>query len=166
MIENSQSTSVSAAAINQLSQLQIVSDLTALDHVLVWFDHLLLPSMGGPVWDHFWVQCKTILAEGFTNAVRHAHRTCPRETLVTIAVTLEPQALELCIWDQGPPFDLQKKLMEIKSRHDLYADGGRGLMIMDSLADQLEYGRLPDQRNCLRVRKAYPAGLSIGPKAV
>lgn len=149
---------MSSPAIEQSNQLQVVSDLGALDRVLVWFDHLCLPTMQGPVWSHFWVQCKTVLAEGFTNAVRHAHRGYPRETPVMIVVILHAQSLEMCIWDSGPPFDLQQKLADLQARHDLYADSGRGLMIMESLTDQMEYCRYPDRRNCLRVIKAYPKG--------
>jgi len=162
LIEDNRPSSINATAIAQSSQLQVASDLTALDPVLVWFDQLCLPGMSGPAWSHFWVQCKTVLAEGFTNAVRHAHKGYPRETLVTIAVTFQAQGIEICIWDSGPPFDFQQKLKELQAQHDLYADGGRGLMIMDSLADRLEYCRLPDRRNCLRVLKSYPVeGTSI-----
>ncbi|WP_448564587.1 ATP-binding protein [Trichothermofontia sp.] len=149
---------MNSPALERSSQLQVVSDLAALDDVLAWFDQLCLPTMQGPVWSRFWVQCKTILAEGFTNAVRHAHRGYPHETIVIIVVTLRSQSLEMCIWDSGAPFDLRKKLAELQMCHDLYADGGRGLMIMDSLTDEMAYDCYPNGRNCLRVSKAYPIG--------
>jgi serine/threonine-protein kinase RsbW len=58
--------------------LEVNTDLTALTEVLQWFDRLEYLSI--PLED--WLACKLTLAEGFTNAVRHAHKNLTAETPV------------------------------------------------------------------------------------
>lgn len=58
--------------------LQVNSDIRAVTQVLEWVEELEnLPIPEGVL--H---QCKLALVEGFTNAVRHAHKTLPSETLL------------------------------------------------------------------------------------
>lgn len=127
------------------------SDLKALDQVLSWFDQFNQESIPKKVW----IQCQLVLAEGFTNAVRHAHKNLPNNVLIDIEVTLFPDALELRIWDQGPPFDLEKRFQEVKTTVDVQAGGGRGIAILQKIADKLSYTRTSDNRNCLLIIKAY-----------
>ncbi len=127
------------------------SDLKALDQVLTWFDQFNQPSIPKKVW----LQCQLALAEGFTNAVRHAHKNLPTNVLLDIEVTLFPQALELRIWDQGPPFDLEKRVQEFEKTVDEKAGGGRGIYLLQKIADKLSYTRTSDNRNCLLIVKAF-----------
>ncbi|MEG3936651.1 ATP-binding protein [Microcoleus sp. S36b_A3] len=57
-------------------------------------------------------QCKLATIEGFTNAVRHAHKNLPLETPINLEITVFSERLEVKIWDMGEPFDLQAKLIE------------------------------------------------------
>ncbi|MEG4252825.1 ATP-binding protein [Microcoleus sp. Pol10D4] len=57
-------------------------------------------------------QCKLATIEGFTNAVRHAHKNLPIETPINLEITVFSERLEVKIWDMGEPFDLQAKLIE------------------------------------------------------
>ncbi|MEG4086414.1 ATP-binding protein [Microcoleus sp. POL10_C6] len=57
-------------------------------------------------------QCKLATIEGFTNAVRHAHKNLPLETPINLEITVFNERLEVNIWDMGEPFDLQAKLIE------------------------------------------------------
>jgi serine/threonine-protein kinase RsbW len=50
--------------------------------------------------------------EGFTNAVRHAHKNLPRETPIELEITVFNERLEIKIWDSGKPFDFKAKLKE------------------------------------------------------
>ena len=50
--------------------IQVPSDLKALDQVLFQFNKIYQASI--PQKD--WLQCQLALVEGFTNAVRHAHQ--------------------------------------------------------------------------------------------
>jgi serine/threonine-protein kinase RsbW len=50
--------------------LETATSLDMLADVLAWFGKLQPPSIPKSVW----LRCQLALAEGFTNAVRHAHR--------------------------------------------------------------------------------------------
>jgi len=135
----------------QKSSLQVNTDLNALMQVLSWFDQFNAP----PLIYQTWLQCQLAIAEGFTNAVRHAHRGQPLETVIELEVRLFTDRLEIRIWDQGLPFNLNQRLQEIPQEIDCYAEGGRGLRLMQRIADSLSYTRTPDHRNCLLIIKHY-----------
>ena len=132
------------------SHLRTNTDLYALAQVLAWFDQFNQPIVPHSVW----LQCQLALAEGFTNAVRHAHKDCAKDTAIDILVRASHQSLEIQIWDCGVGFDLEKMLSKL-SVEDHQAEGGRGLKLMKQLADTLSYSRTADQRNCLVVIKNY-----------
>lgn len=133
------------------SSKQVKNDLTALEEVLSWFDQLYQPFIPKKVW----LQCQLALAEGFTNAVRHAHKGLPNDISIDLEVRLFPQHLELRIWDQGPPFDLDQWFRDHEQKADTGGGGGRGLAILKKIADQLSYTRTNDHRNCLLLVKRY-----------
>ena len=68
----------------QQSIYETTTDPKALKDVLAWFDgfHAL------PIPQGDWLQCQLALIEGFTNAVRHAHKDLPHATPIAIAVTV------------------------------------------------------------------------------
>lgn len=103
------------------------------------------------------MQCQLALVEGFTNAVRHAHKDQPIECLIELEVLLFPERMEMRIWDQGAPFNLHQRLNELPQELDCYAEGGRGLRLMQRIADSLTYTRTDGDRNCLLIVKHYSA---------
>ncbi len=136
------------------NHLQVRTDLNNLSHVLDWLnqiDHVSLSDMD-------WLRCQIALAEGFTNAVRHAHQALPVETPIDIEVKIDPGYIEMYIWDQGPPFDLLEQLSKMPQA-DRESDRGRGLLIMNQVADQLSYERVEDSKNYLLMVK-YVSGQS------
>jgi serine/threonine-protein kinase RsbW len=133
------------------AQIQVVTDLSALAQVLSWFDQFSHP----PIPNVVWLQCQLILAEGFTNAVRHAHDGYPSDTPIDIEVVMLSDALEIRIWDRGAPFDLETKIKTMPREMDKHAEGGRGLKLMKRMSDQLKYTREGDDRNCLFALKYY-----------
>ncbi len=133
------------------STKQVPSDLEALDQVLSWFDQFNRPGMPRKVL----LECQLALAEGFTNAVRHAHQGLPSDTPIEIEVMLLPQCIEIRIWDWGSPFDLEGMLQRLGQGIDLQAGGGRGIIILQKIADKLSYTRTDDCRNCLFIMKQY-----------
>lgn len=135
----------------QKSIQQFPTDLNALDQVLSWFDQLTHP----PIPTIVWLQCKLAIAEAFTNAARHAHKNLPASVPIEIEVSLLSHCLEIRIWDFGPPFDLEQKLQSPSLLPDTHAGGGRGLAIMQKIADKLTYTRTDDNRNCLLIVKFY-----------
>lgn len=132
-------------------RLQVATELDNLIPVLQWFEtntQLFLPE--AVIW-----QCKVVLAEGFTNTVRYAHQNLPPTTPIDLELTVFPQSLEMRIWDRGQPFDLSKKLEEIKQSpiDPLDKESDRGLLFMQALTNGLQYIRLEDNRNCLIMYK-------------
>ncbi|MBD1940699.1 anti-sigma regulatory factor [Microcoleus sp. FACHB-68] len=134
------------------AEIQVGSNLSDLSQVLSWFDQFNHP----PVPKYIWMQCQLAIAEGFTNAVRHAHRDKPPETPIEIEVAIFPQRLEIRIWDRGQPFDLKGSVADMPAQVDEEAVGGRGLKLLDRIADGLSYTQTEDQRNCLLIVKYYP----------
>ncbi len=92
----------------QKFSLQLNSDIKAVAQVLGWVEQLD-PL---PIPDALLHQCKLAAVEGFTNAVRHAHKNLPLETLIELEITVFKERLEIKIWDRGEPFDFQAKLKE------------------------------------------------------
>ncbi len=133
------------------STYETQTDPQALQGVLSWFDgfHEL------PVPQEDWLQCQLALIEGFTNAVRHAHKGLPLETPITITITITHDYLDMKIWDHGPGFDFQAMLDHKLKTTNADSEGGRGLRIMYRVADILKYERVLDQRNCLHIRKSF-----------
>ena len=133
------------------SRLQLKTDLTAVAEVLQWFEEFTSPLLPQPLQS----QCQLAFVEGFTNAIRHAHHGLPETTPIELELKVFAHWLEMRIWDQGPPFDFEAKLEAL--RHEdcdpLEKEGGRGLIFMQELTDEVSYLRQPDQRNCLLMRK-------------
>ena len=102
-----------------------------------------------------WLECQLALAEGFTNAVRHAHCDKPPDTLIEIEFFWNSEEIILKIWDYGKPFDLDADTISKAQNRDLeeFAIGGRGIPIMLKVADELRYEHFSNNRNCLLIRK-------------
>lgn len=132
-------------------RLQVKTELEELVPVLQWFEANTLGILQETV---IW-QCKVALAEGFTNAVRYAHRDLPSSTPIELELILQPERLEIRIRDRGQPFDLQAKLASLQQSpvDPLEKESDRGLLFMRALTDRLEYVRLSDRGNCLILTK-------------
>ncbi len=142
------------------AHLQVKTDLSALDQVREWFDH---QARRDPVPEIVWMKCELALAEGFTNAVRYAHKG-DSTALIDMEVVLFSEWMEIRIWDFGSPFNIylelrHKLLKELLDRRDSnefdLSEGGRGIKLMWKIADLLRYTRASDDRNCLLILKHY-----------
>lgn len=133
------------------SRIQVTTDLNALTDVLQWFDQFDLPQLSK---DFLW-QCRVVLTEGFTNAVRHAHSHLPSSTVIDLEMKLFTDYLEIKIWDQGELFDWEGTLVAISQEEvdPLEKEGGRGLMFIKQLTDYVGYDRSLDKKNCLTLHK-------------
>ncbi len=153
------STVVSQLQIPQKARIQVTSNLTELPPVLSWFEHF----NHYPINQETWMQCQLALAEGFTNAVRHAHRGQPPTLPIEIEVSLSDKALEIRIWDCGPAFDFETMLKNLPPLKEGDAEGGRGLPLLKKISSRLSYDRYQDDRNaspegfrnCLLIVKNY-----------
>lgn len=135
----------------QESHLRVETDLDAVTEVLEWFEQFTSPLLS-PEFCH---KCQLALVEGFTNAVRHAHHDLPKTTPIDLELQLFTKYLEMRIWDWGEPFDWQAKLDALchEDIDPLEKTGGRGLMFMKQLTDEVSYVRLSNEQNCLLMRK-------------
>jgi serine/threonine-protein kinase RsbW len=78
----------------------------------------------------------------------------PQATLIDLEVKVFDDYLEIRIWDRGQPFKLEAILhSRMQQQHNLDSEGGRGLLFMYKLTDDLRYIRTDDLRNCLVMRK-------------
>jgi len=77
------------------------------------------------------------------------------ERQIDVEVVICSEHLEIRIWDYGAPFNLSQRLKNMPQDPDCYAEGGRGLRLMERIADSLSYTRTVDNRNCLLLIKNY-----------
>ncbi len=155
------------------AHLSVSSHLEELSVVQQWFQtRISFLAEGSPWINEQFDQLNLALAEGFTNAVRHAHSGLPSSTPIKIELIVQPEQVEIRIFDQGDPFD-PNSLREPKP--GALRESGYGWFLLRRLADQVTYdcvvtdssrvGR-PDsqsgnrapveseiQRNCLRIVK-------------
>lgn len=132
-------------------QFKVDSNLQALESVLSQFNQIyddFIPNQD-------WLKCKLALAEGFTNAVRHAHKELSTEIQITIEAVLKPKTLEIYIWDWGDPFDLNEYIEEKSSNNNNWLGSGRGVAILTQIADRLEYCPIENKGNCLLIVKEF-----------
>ncbi|MEL6438787.1 MAG: ATP-binding protein [Cyanobacteria bacterium J06621_8] len=132
-------------------RIEAPSDLKALDQVLCQFNQIYQNSI--PLRD--WLQCRLALAEGFTNAVRHAHKNLPSDIPVKIEVLLKETGMEIKIWDYGSAFDLQAFIAETAKKHKDWLGSGRGIPILNKISSRLDYFRTEKQQNCLLIVKEF-----------
>lgn len=124
--------------------------MRVLNQVQSWFEQICLQYKPYVSWpEHQLYRLNLALAEGFTNAVRHAHDGLPPETPIEIRLTVAEDQIEICIWDQGKPFD-PESLEEPKP--GTLREGGYGWFLLRRLADHVGYER-HGTRNCLRIVK-------------
>ncbi|MDM9584430.1 MULTISPECIES: anti-sigma regulatory factor [unclassified Nostoc] len=137
---------------NHKIYLKVNTDLTASSQVLSWFEQMNQP----PIPDQqMWWQCQTLLIEGFTNIVEHAHKNLPIETPIEIEAVRLDEYIEIRICSQGQPFDLEQKLRQTSEFENNDRERGRGLKIMSTIADKLSYEPTADNRYCLFIIKYY-----------
>lgn len=131
--------------------LTIESDVNFLTQVLEWFDQFCLRYISNQDWSEKQLYClKLATAEGFTNAVRHAHQQLPPETPIDIELALWSERIEIRIWDRGQPFN--PDVVEEPEPGTL-REGGYGWFLLRRLADRVVYERCFDGRNCLLIVK-------------
>ncbi|MBD2681377.1 MULTISPECIES: anti-sigma regulatory factor [Nostoc] len=137
---------------NKKIYLKVNTDLTASPEVLSWFEQMNQPSLPDK---QIWWQCQTLLIEGFTNIVEHAHKNLPVETPIEMEAVRLNEYIEIRIWSQGECFDLEEQLRQTSEFEDNGQERGRGLKIMSAIADKLSYERTIDNRYCLFISKYY-----------
>jgi serine/threonine-protein kinase RsbW len=87
-----------------------------------------------PISDETLGDLKLALTEACSNSVRHAY--ADDDGCVEIVYRLHPDRLEVIVADDGEGFDPEKAVTEVEE----IAEGGLGIAIIRSIADDLEIG--------------------------
>ena len=134
----------------KIFSLQVKTDYDDLPDVLRWFEQLKPDTISQTVW----LECQTILGEGFDNAICHAHKNLPPTTPIDLEIIILPQSIVIKIFDRGSWFDLEEAILN-RTDVDNDAERGRGLGIMEEVADYISYVPIHDGRNCLLFMRSY-----------
>lgn len=94
-----------------------------------------------------------VLTEALVNAIRHANADNPDEE-VEIRITVTDEELVLQVFDHGRGFDLDSISSTVQETQDELEDHGRGLYIMRSLMDSVDYYPVKGG-NVLEMRKQF-----------
>ncbi|MGD1939525.1 MAG: ATP-binding protein [Cyanophyceae cyanobacterium] len=138
---------------NRVERFNCPSQVDAVPQILAWLEGLNLKLSAAATWE-----CRIILVEAFTNAVRHAHKDRGGESkplFVGLIIEVWESWIEIQVWDTGEPFDMPRVLETMRRQNEaepLRYGSGRGLLLMEQVSDQLAYERRGD-RNCLIARK-------------
>ena len=138
-------------SIVEQDHLTVKSELKYLNQVQEWFEDFCLQNLSQVGWsENQLYRLNLALAEGFTNAVRHAHHALPPETNIDIDLCLWADRLEIKIWDYGKPFNPDAIA---EPEPGTLQVGGYGWFLLRRLADRVAYNRDADGRNCLLIVK-------------
>ncbi len=135
------------------TELHVPSDLRFLTIVENWLLGSLEVEVGDYVdWPRQSNRLRLVLAEAYSNVVRHAHKDKPNLP-VLIRLELKDRDIALEVWDHGQGYDLSTYMAPVPEN---MPDGGYGWLIMNRLMDRVEYCLQIDGRNCLKLETSLP----------
>ncbi len=135
------------------TELQVPSDLRFLSIVENWLLSSLEVELGEHIdWPRQSNRLRLVLAEAYSNVIRHAHKDQPNlPVLVRLEVKERDIALE--VWDHGRGYTMaayNPPTPEAKQ------ESGYGWLIMNRLMDRVDYTLQIDGRNCLKLEASIP----------
>jgi len=96
-------------------------------------------------------QVSMSVIEAGTNAIQHGHKR-DASKFVEVEFRLFPDRLEVDVHDQGPGFALDKVVPDVTTPEHLLDMRGRGIFIMRSCCDEVEYEMGPKGTVCHLVK--------------
>lgn len=90
--------------------------------------------------------------EAGTNAVQHGNKQDPAKYF-EVQFTLHADRLEVCVHDQGSGFDPARLTEDVTSPEHLFDMRGRGIFIMKSCCDGVDFRFGPGGTSCLLVKQ-------------
>jgi serine/threonine-protein kinase RsbW len=91
------------------------------------------------------------LEEAFINAVKHGNKMEPSKA-VKVDYAIEPDKIEICMTDEGEGFD-PEVIPDPRYGDNLYKPAGRGMLLMRSFMDVLEYSKKGNSLRMIRYRE-------------
>ncbi len=136
------------------TELHVPSELKFLTIVENWLLGSLEVELADLVdWPRQSNRLRLVLAEAYSNVVRHAHRDKP-SLPVLLRLELKDREIALEVWDQGQGYDLSTYLPP--SPEDKQ-ESGYGWLILNRLMDRVEYRLQVNGSNCLKMEASLPA---------
>jgi serine/threonine-protein kinase RsbW len=89
--------------------------------------------------------------EAGTNAIQHGHKR-DASKMVDVTFTLHPDRIEIEVRDSGPGFDLEAVQGDITSPEHIFDLRGRGIFIMRSCMDAVDFVFGPEGTLCRLVK--------------
>ena len=94
--------------------------------------------------------CELVFEEIVSNIIRHGYADS-QEHRISTTVAIHGDRVELYFEDDGVAFD-PRQPVPARAEAAPHSDcGGRGLLLVRSIAERIDYERTPQQRNHLRV---------------
>jgi serine/threonine-protein kinase RsbW len=135
------------------TELQVPSDLRFLTIAETWLLSSLEVELGEHVdWARQSNRFRLVLAEAYSNVIRHAHREQPGLP-VLLRLELQEHDVALEIWDYGTGYEVDDYNAPIPEAKEV---GGYGWLIMTRLMDRVDYQLQIDGRNCLKLEASLP----------
>jgi serine/threonine-protein kinase RsbW len=91
------------------------------------------------------------LEESLFNAARHGNKLDPEKT-VTVDFLINSEKIDLTVTDQGDGFD-PEELPDPRKHENLYKYGGRGVLLMRSYMDVVEFNEKGNQVHMVKYRR-------------
>ena len=99
------------------------------------------------------------IEEAFINAVKHGNKM-ESSKAVKIDYAIEPDKIEICMTDEGEGFD-PEVIPDPRYGDNLYKPAGRGMLLMRSFMDVLEYNKKGNSLRMIRYReKRHPKSIA------
>ena len=96
------------------------------------------------------------IEEAFINAVKHGNKMEPSKA-VKIDYSIESDKIEICMTDEGEGFD-PEVIPDPRYGDNLYKPAGRGMLLMRSFMDVVEYNKQGNSVRMIRYReKRHPS---------
>lgn len=135
------------------TELQVPSDLRFLTIVEHWLLNSLEVELGEHIdWPRQSNRLRLVLAEAYSNVIRHAHRDKPNLP-VLVRLDVENRDIALEIWDHGNGYEMDTYN---PPQPETKQESGYGWLIMSRLMDRVDYKLQIDGRNCLKLEASLP----------
>jgi serine/threonine-protein kinase RsbW len=98
--------------------------------------------------------------EAFINAIKHGNKNEPSKA-VKIDYAIEADKIEICMTDEGSGFD-PEVIPDPRYGDNLYKPAGRGMLLMKSFMDVVEYNSQGNSVRMIRYReKRHPSKSAV-----
>jgi serine/threonine-protein kinase RsbW len=135
------------------TELQVPSDIRFLTIVENWLLSSLEVELGDHVdWPRQSNRFRLVLAEAYSNVIRHAHRNKP-DLPVMVRLEFKDRDISLEIWDHGTGYEVDNYNPPTPEDKQ---ESGYGWLIMNRLMDRVDYCLQVDGRNCLKLEASLP----------